>query len=100
MVDNEEPEYDDPNELIVDGSDEEFKCTEGDLESEDEEDCILGSRTRGKNSDIYIQSGPMDCDPKSASVLRIQTSDTLASDLVLLWELEKKKTPESTTSIW
>ncbi len=36
VVDNEEPVYDDLNEPIVDGSNEEFECTEGDLESGDE----------------------------------------------------------------
>ncbi len=43
VVDNEEPEYDDPNEPIVDGSDEEFECTE---ESGDE----------GESAEEYIES--------------------------------------------
>ncbi len=66
--------------------------------------CILGSLTYHVASDIAVSptlfgwtvTGPMDYEPPSSSVLKIQTAeDNLQQDLQLLWALDK--TPETPT---
>ena len=66
--------------------------------------CITGSLSKGKETDMSAQPtlfgwtvlGPMAYKPKSAFVLKIQTSeDMFDQELALLWDLER--TPENFT---
>ncbi len=67
----------------------------------DNNKCVVGSITKGTNSDIAAQptifgwtvTGPLDHSPNNSSVLQIHTSeDNLHQDLSFLWELDH--TPE------
>jgi len=71
----------------------------------DHDNCVLGSRAKGSNSDISIQptlfgravTGPIDQATK-ASVFSVRTEeDPLHSDLARLWELDQ--VPNSKSSV-
>ena len=67
----------------------------------DYNNCVVGSITKGANSDIAAQptifgwtvTGPLDHAPSNLSVFQIHTAeDNLQQDLSFLWELDR--TPE------